>query len=231
MEMSDKEQRWLASLSESAAVLKKNNIDYFLDMGTLLGAVRENKFIPWDNDIDLGVIYNRQDESRYKTFVNEIYNIGYNVNHSRFNMNLLKPLGIEINITFYKDEGDTYHSQYVKYDCRHPVLLFLRNIKEGSHINSIGHNAKFYTKRLIIKNKGFIDIISSKYLDKFVSEQKKVVIVPHFYFSEMTDVILYDLKFPAPKNYEGYLEHRYGKKWRIPITDYNYFTDDNAVNL
>ena len=50
-------------------VCQKNDIKYSMMFGTLLGAVRHQGFIPWDDDIDLAVL--RDDYNKMKKIFNE----------------------------------------------------------------------------------------------------------------------------------------------------------------
>ncbi|MCR4688316.1 MAG: LicD family protein [Saccharofermentans sp.] len=55
MELQELKEILFGILVEVDDCFRRNNIHYFLDSGTALGAVREHDFIEWDDDVDLCV--------------------------------------------------------------------------------------------------------------------------------------------------------------------------------
>ncbi|MBE6511749.1 MAG: LicD family protein [Methanobrevibacter olleyae] len=53
--MNEKQKRLFDLLVEIDDICKENNIDYCIGGGAALGAIRNNGFLPWDDDIDLHI--------------------------------------------------------------------------------------------------------------------------------------------------------------------------------
>ncbi|MGL5898115.1 MAG: LicD family protein [Lactobacillaceae bacterium] len=91
----------LTALKELDSICRANNIGYWLDAGTLLGAVRHGGFIPWDDDIDVCM-----DRENYNKFL-EVCKVHLNKNRfflqtpltDKYYNNINIPCKIRINDT------------------------------------------------------------------------------------------------------------------------------------
>ena len=66
--------------------LEKLGIPYILKAGTLLGIIRENRFLPWDNDIDITITLDYKDKLMKKLW--RFWLSGYFVKVKRYHRDM-----------------------------------------------------------------------------------------------------------------------------------------------
>lgn len=73
------EDKLLYLMTETHKILEEHGVEYFLDYGTLLGFVRDGGPLPWDYDLDIGILTNhsnvlreiKEEYSRKRIFIEE----------------------------------------------------------------------------------------------------------------------------------------------------------------
>ena len=70
----------LAMMEKIHDAFNKNNIKYLVDGGSLLGAVRDGGIIPYDDDIDIGVL--DRDFERVIPLLDIVFKAGLTIPHA-----------------------------------------------------------------------------------------------------------------------------------------------------
>ena len=101
-------------LKEAKMILDQLGIDFFLRHGTCLGAVRDQAFIPWDDDLDIGSVIGLHGLTEKKVYetAEAFKENGYNMKVIDSNLHLsvdLKKFGIQMDWTCYRIIDDSIY--------------------------------------------------------------------------------------------------------------------------
>ena len=129
---------------------KKHEIYYFATAGTLLGAVRHNGFIPWDDDIDLAV--NGDSINKLKELKEEMEKEGIFIRYAPKDNHMFKP-NKSIHQLFYKDNEDIW------------LDLFEFEKEEGYYYHKFDFQKLYACPKEIFTEEEFENIKSHKFED------------------------------------------------------------------
>ncbi len=187
-------------LFKTIDILDKHNIVYHLEGGTLLGAVRDKDFLPWDHDVDISIL--QEDSDRFFLLSKQLKSLGFKV---RVRRSINFKYGIKKNdIRIFK------------------VKIFWQSVMQ-EFLNTL-----FFFKRRI--SPIALDIIVKTEFEKNIYWEAggKIMMVPGHHYASYEEIMFLGKQVKVPNDYKHYLHLKYGD-WEIPVKDWSCDKDEKTI--
>ena len=236
----------LSILEEIDRICQKHKIDYWLDGGTLLGAVRHGGFIPWDDDIDIAM--REEDMQRFIEVAPGELREGLFLQTPQIEPQSKEPIVKVRDLnSFYVEGADNFAADYEKglYVDIFPMINYptlprkwVKRITLGiSKSYSILHKAHYYSLRsfaeffwfggkllLFLATWRLLALVtkSSRYaniptMNGYGITHDRTTVLP------LSEVKFEDASFPAPHDPDQYLRNIYGNYMEVPPIEKRHF--------
>lgn len=229
--------RMLEMLKYIDTICKKHDIKYWLCSGTLIGAVRHEGFIPWDDDVDIEML--KEDYEKFVRVMEKEPHTNYALQTHKTDFNYFLPYAKLRDLHSIIHEERNHDSYYKFHGCFIDIfiiepssslflsrvantiwkVLLLSSDKLNKHIRKfyypIAYSFFYYITFPIIKclskwnSKGQYRLLGcSYYKPRNIKDIFPLQLLP-----------FEDTNLPVPSNYHHYLQKIYGDYMQLPNLD------------
>lgn len=246
-------------INEFNRVCKKFGLQWWVDGGTMLGAIRHQGFIPWDDDVDVAMLRKDFDKilENHKEFKGKYFLQSFETD--RFVTTKYRLMNLNTTAMGYTN----FLSPVVRFQMTGFIDIFaFENIKDLEDWKQRNYSKIAYKVKASQFLKSFYLTQDSEALKQSIDnfELYKSITIGNYTKEEtklLADVTLTNcddrfkrysedykktiyipfemLSVPCPKNWKRCLELQYGKNWRTPVKGTQYhscwiYDNDNAYN-
>jgi phosphorylcholine metabolism protein LicD len=243
----DDEAALVSNLRDVKAVFDAAGIVFWLDYGTLLGVVREKRILPWETDIDLGIL--SENWNRIREVIPHLLNIGFYValteapihGEERIRFMWMRRYGVNFDILVYKVDSKNAVAFDVA-DDKGSTNLLIRAFR-WTHL-LLDNSIYFATNRRVEEHVLFDYVFrtGARFLRLIPEQDRKKLastawrlrpvlgvrvarfVVPKRFFKRLKTVHAYGLEFHIPLDVDEYLSCHYGD-WRTPNEKWEWRND------
>jgi len=206
-------------------VLKKHNIELWADLGTLLGFVRENNFLEWEEDVDVGCFQKLKDFDRAKDDLKEK---GWLCFPKLGGLAIQNKKHItKIDIKFYEENGNKVRTMF-RIPKNHKLISIcdfigwvfnlyppeykyetILSVEQLKNIEKILSAIPLKLRMMVVKLSEIVyyNLALERY---YVYTDKKLVL-------PLGKIEIKGYEFFSPNSKIKYLEKQYGKNWKTPM--------------
>tara|TARA_B100002052_G_scaffold299177_1_gene335999 strand:- start:8099 stop:8851 length:753 start_codon:yes stop_codon:yes gene_type:complete len=205
-----------------------NNVNYWLEAGTALGAYRDGEIMSWDHDMDIAIWFNERPS--IETFNDYFIPLGFDVivqkgfpfidNIIQLRVNTTNLRYMDVDIYLYKEDDEYAYMRWINSPVgslsglKQKLLYYLAALYKNN-------NFMWSLARKILSEK-FCRYAFKKYLQIHINTSECIYHrFPKIFFKELKEINFYDTRVKVASKTEEYLAYRYGEGWSVKDKTFN----------